>query len=203
MHPVPDRDRLLTYLESYTSPRKHPDAISGEEDRIPHHRLLGQAFGALLEHLDPTQLPAHGGDATTLMVTIDLASLRNELGTGAIVGGEPLSATEVRRLACNAAIIPVVLGGNGEILDLGRTRRLYSPAQRKALRLRDQHCRAEGCTIPAAWCEAHHLKPWAEGGKTDLDHGVLACNFHHHRLHDPRLSHERLPNGDLRFHRRR
>jgi Domain of unknown function (DUF222) len=127
VHPVPDRDRLLTYLESYTSPRKHHDAISGEEDRIPHHRQLGQAFGALLEHLDPTKLPTHGGDATTVMVTISLESLRTDLGTGTIVGGEPLSATEIRRLACEAHIIPVVLGGNGEILDLGRTRRLFSP----------------------------------------------------------------------------
>ena len=83
------------------------------------------------------------------MVTIDLESLQTELGTGTIVGGEPMSATAIRRLACNADIIPVVLGGKGEILDLGRTRRLFSPAQRKALRLRDQHCRAEGCTIPA------------------------------------------------------
>ncbi len=186
VHPVLDRDRLLTYLESYTSPRKHQDAISGEEDRIPHHRLLGQAFGALLEHLDPAKLPAHGGDATTVMVTISLESLQSELGTGSIVGGEPLSATAIRRLACTAGIIPVVLGGKGEILDLGRTRRLFSPAQRKAMRLRDQRCRAEGCTIPAAWCEAHHLKPWSEGGNTDLDDGILACNCHHHRLHDPR-----------------
>jgi hypothetical protein len=202
VHPVPDRDRLMTYLDAYTSPRKHLDAISGEEDRIPHHRLLGQAFGALLEHLDPNMLPAHGGDATTVMVTIDLDSLRSELGTGTIIGGEPLSATAIRRLACDADIIPVVLGGNGEILDLGRTRRLFNPAQRKALRLRDQQCRAEGCTIPAAWCEAHHLKPWSEGGNTDLDDGILACNFHHHRLHDPRYETTTLPNGNLRFHRR-
>jgi len=203
VHPVLDRDRLLTYLESYTSPRKQPEAISGEQDQIPHHRRLGQAFGALLEHLDPTKLPAHGGDTTTVMVTISLDSLRTELGTGAILGGEPLSATAIRRLACQAHIIPVVLGGNGETLDLGRTRRLYSPAQRKALRLRDQHCRAEGCTTPAAWCEAHHLKPWTQGGNTNLDNGILACNWHHHRLHDPRYDHELLPNGDLRFHRRR
>jgi hypothetical protein len=203
VHPVLDRDRLLTYLEAYTSPRKHHDAISGEEDRIPHHRQLGQAFGALLEHLEPAELPTHGGDATTVMVTVTLESLQRDLGTGTIVGGEPLSATEIRRLACDAAIIPVVLGGNGEILDLGRTRRLFNAAQRKAMRLRDQRCRAEDCTIPAAWCEAHHLKPWSQGGKTDLDDGRLACNFHHHRLHDPRFSHELLPNGDLRFHRRR
>ena len=122
----------------------------GEEDRIPYPRRLGQAFDALLEHLDPTKLPQHGGDATTLLVTIGLESLRAELGTGTIVGGEPLSATAVRRLACTADIIPVVLGGKGEILDLGRTRRLFSPAQRKAMALRDQQCRGEGCTSPPA-----------------------------------------------------
>ena len=93
-----------------------------------------------------------------------------------MVGGESLSASAVRRVACTAGIVPVVLGGKGEILDLGRTRRLFSPAQRKALQLRDAECRAEGCTIPARWCEAHHLKPWAEGGKTDLDAGILYCS---------------------------
>ena len=203
VHPELDRDRLLTYLEAFASPRKHHDAITGEEDRIPHHRRLGQAFGALLEHLDPTQLPHHGGDATTVMVTLSIESLLSQLGTGAIVGGEQLSASEARRLACNAQIVPVVLGGKGEILDFGRARRLYSPAQRKAMRLRDQRCRAEGCTIPATWCEAHHLKPWSVGGRTDLDDGVLLCNWHHHRAHDRRFTADKLPSGDLRFHRRR
>jgi hypothetical protein len=203
VYPDADADRLHTYLDAFTSPRKHDDAVSGEEDRIPHHRKLGHAFCALLEHLNPDKLPDHGGDATTVMVTIDLDSLRSELGTGAIVGGEPLSATAIRRLACTANIIPVVLGGNGEILDLGRSRRLYSPAQRKAIRLRDQHCRGEGCTVPAAWSEVHHLKPWSEGGNTDLKDGILYCNFHHHRAHDPNYEHEILPNGDIRFHRRR
>ncbi|WP_322936949.1 HNH endonuclease signature motif containing protein [Nocardioides bizhenqiangii] len=202
VHPVLDRDRLLTYLEAFTSPRKADHALSGEEDRIPYPRRLGQAFCALLEHLDPTKLPQHGGDATTVMVTIGLESLRAELGVGSIVGGEPLSATAVRRLACNADIIPVVLGGRGEILDLGRSRRLFSPAQRKAMRLRDQRCRAEGCTIPAAWTEAHHLKPWATGGNTDLDDGILHCSYHHHLAHDPHCTAERLPNGDIRYHRR-
>jgi hypothetical protein len=198
-----DADRLHTYLDAFTSPRKHDEAVSGEEDRIPHHRKLGHAFCALLEHLHPKKLPEHGGDATTVMVTIDLDSLTAELGAGAILGGEPLSATAVRRLACTANIIPVVLGGNGEILDLGRSRRLYSPAQRKAIRLRDQHCQGEGCTVPAAWSEVHHLKPWSEGGNTDLADGILYCNFHHHRAHDPNYEHEILPNGDIRFHRRR
>jgi len=203
--PDPDADRLRTYLEAFTSPRKTEGTLAaGEEDRIPYARKLGQAFCALLEHLDPKKLPAHGGDATTVMVTITLDSLRAELGTGAIVGGEPLSATAIRRLACQADIIPVVLGGKGEILDLGRSRRLFSPAQRKAMRLRDQRCRAEGCSIPARWCEAHHqTKPWSQGGKTDLDDGILHCKWHHHRAHDPRYHAEKLPNGDVRFSRRR
>jgi len=208
-HPDADADRLRTYLESFTSPRKAEDALGGEEDRIPYHRRLGQAFGALLEHLDPAKLPQHGGDATTVMVTITLDSLQRDLGTAGILDGDldagpNLSATAARRLACEANIIPVVLGGKGEILDLGRTRRLFSPAQRKAMRLRDKRCRAEGCTVPATWCEAHHEKePWSQGGKTDLADGVLHCNWHHHRAHDPRYTTEKLPNGDIRFHRRR
>ena len=145
----------------------------------------------------------HGGDATTVMVTITLDALRSELGTGTILGGEPLSATAVRRLACQAGIVPVVLGGKGEILDLGRTRRLFSPAQRKALRLKHQeHCQAEDCGVPAAWCEAHHDTPWSRGGKTHLKDGRLYCNWHHHRSHDPTYQAIESPNGDIRFHRR-
>ncbi|WP_312855837.1 HNH endonuclease signature motif containing protein [Nocardioides stalactiti] len=200
--------RLLTYLEAFASPRKSADALGGEEDRIPHSRKLGQAFCGLLEHLDPRQLPVHGGDATTVMVTVSVESLTADLATGGLIdadlsAGDNLSASAIRRLACSARIIPVVLGGEGEILDLGRSKRLYSRAQHKAMRLRDQRCRAEGCTIPATWCEAHHLKPWSEGGKTDLGDGVLACVWHHHRFHDRRFSYEILSNGDIRFHRRR
>lgn len=114
-----------------------------------------------------------------------------------------ITAAHARRLACTAGILPAVLGGASEILDLGRTRRLFTPAQRKALRLRDRECRAEGCTIPGAWCEAHHTTPWTHGGKTDLADGVLLCHHHHHRAHHTDHTTERLPNGDLRYHRRR
>jgi hypothetical protein len=195
-------ERLLTYLEAFTNPRKHPTALSGDEDNLTHAHKLGRAFLALLEHLDPKKLPDHGGDTTTLLVTIGLDALRSELGTGAIVGGTSLSASAIRRLACTANIIPVVLGGQGEILDLGRIRRLASPAQRKALALRDETCRAEGCTVPARWCEAHHLTPWSKGGKTNLKDLILGCSHHHHLMHDPRYEYEILPNGDIRFHRR-
>jgi len=201
---LPDADagRLRTYLEAFASPRRAADALGGEEDRIPYPRKLGQAFCALLEHVDPAKLPRHGGDATTVMVTISLESLTRDLATAGLLDGD-ISATEARRLACNSAIIPVVLGGKGVILDLGRTRRVYNADQRKAMRLRDKQCRADGCSIPASWCEAHHEKPWSEGGRTDLADGVLLCSWHHHRAHDRRYQADKLPNGDIRFHRRR
>ena len=70
-------------------------------------------------------------------------------------------------------------------IDLGRAKRLFTPAQRKALLIRDQTCRAEGCDIPGTWCDAHHLDPWHTGGPTDLDNGVLLCSHHHHRAPRP------------------
>ena len=150
---------------------------------------LGAAFVSLLEHLDPKRLPIHGGDATTVVVTIDHATLADQVGSSgvAFVDDVPISAAAVRRLACTANIIPAVLGGKSEILDLGRSRRLFSRAQRKALRLKHKRCRARGCRVKAAWTEAHHLRrPWSQGGSTDLDDGTLLCCFHHHRAHDPR-----------------
>jgi hypothetical protein len=193
-------DRLRTYLDAYTSPR-HVGV--GDSDQMPPRRRLGQAFGAFLEAVDPARMPLHGGDATTVLVTIDLDALKSQLSGVGMVGGEPISAAQARRLACTAQIVPVVLGAQSEVLDLGRGSRLFSPAQRKAMAVRDKRCRAEGCTVPAAWCEAHHSKtPWARGGSTDLADGVLLCSWHHHRAHDPRYDGRRLGDGDYRFHRR-
>jgi hypothetical protein len=196
-------DRLKTYLDAYTSPR-HRTAVDQEPgEPVSPRRRAGQAFGAFLEAVDPVRLPKHGGDATTVLVTIDLKTLTSDLAGVGLVGEEPISAAQARRLACTAQIIPVVLGGDSEVLDLGRSRRLFSPAQHKAMAVRDKRCRAERCTIPAAWCEAHHAKKrWADGGLTDIADGSLLCAWHHHRAHDGRYDTRRLPDGDFRFHRR-
>ncbi len=171
-------------------------------DRRPYDQQLGHAFGAFLESVDPGRMPLHGGDATTVIVTIDVDRLRDGLGV-ALVGDSPITAGQARRLACTAKVLPAVLGGDSEILDLGRARRLFSPAQRKAMAIRDVSCRAEGCDIPAAWCEAHHAnQPWTRGGRTDLADGALLCSWHHHRAHDHHYDTRRLPTGQLRFHRR-
>ncbi|MCD4525191.1 DUF222 domain-containing protein [Nocardioides sp. cx-173] len=192
--------RLLTYLNAFTSPRR--ERKSAPDDRRPHDQKLGHAFGAFLEAADPARIPMHGGDATTVLVTIDLQTLMGGLGV-ALAGDEPISAAEARRLACTASIIPVVLGGESQVLDLGRARRLYSPAQRKALAVRQPTCRSEGCDIPSSWCEAHHGgEPWSAGGRTDLAQADLLCSFHHHRAHDHHYRVDRLADGRVRFHRR-
>jgi hypothetical protein len=194
-------DRLLTYLDAFTSPRR-TDGGRTPDDRRPYDERLGHAFGAFLEAVDPHRLPLHGGDATTVIVTVDWETLRDGLGV-ALVGDEPITAGEARRLACTASIIPTVLDGASEILDQGRARRLFTPAQRKALAVRDRTCRAEGCDIPAAWCEAHHANGrWADGGETNLADGELYCAWHHHRAHDHRYDQRRLANGRVRFTRR-
>ncbi len=205
--------RLTTTLEAFTNPRKQcgdaaqPDgphrATDATGEDLPYEMRLGHAFCALLEGLDPRRLPLHGGSATTLVVTMELDALLRGVGAGQLATGETLSAGEVRRLACTADLVPAVFGTRSELLDLGRTARLFSPGQRRALALRDRQCRAAGCDIPATWCEAHHLLPWGRLGATDLDNGVLLCSHHHHRIHDDRYLHQRLPNGDVRFSRRR
>jgi Domain of unknown function (DUF222) len=203
---VPDHvaDRLRAYLDSYTSPRRRHLAVGDDEvGELPLPRRRGEAFCALLEHVPTAALPRHGGTPTSVVVTLDLETLVSGLGTAGVSTGGRISAAEARRLACGAGILPAVLGGPSEVLDLGRSRRLFSPAQRKALAIRDRTCRAEGCDIPTAWCEAHHVEePWSRGGRTDVKAGVLFCPFHHHRAHEAAWRTDRMPDGRFRFHRR-
>ena len=196
--------RLSTMLEAFTSPRKGGDEARPATDgrRVPYPRRLGEAFCSLLESLDPSRVPLHGGDATTVVITMDLKALVEGLGSATLADGSRITAGDARRLACTANLVPAVLGTRSVPLDLGHATRLFTPGQRKALAIRDRECRADGCTIPATWCEAHHLRPWSAGGKTDLDNGLLLCAHHHHLIHDDRYLHQRMPSGDLRFTRR-
>ena len=199
---LPDHvaNRLRTYLESFSSPRRTP---LGEVDALPAARRRGEAFCALLENLPDTGLPVHGGSATSVMVILDLDQLISGLDVVDTSTGDRVTAEQARRLACQARIIPVVLGGKGEVLDLGRSARLFSPAQRKAMAIRDKQCTADGCSVPAAWCEAHHARqPWSRGGRTDLADGKLLCSFHHHRAHDAAWQTHHHPNGSTSFVRR-
>ncbi len=126
-----------------------------------------------------------------MVVTIAEADLGDRLaGRGsaaevptAVDGLGDLPLGTLRRLACDAEILPVVLGSRSQPLDVGRSSRLVTPAQWTALVLRDQHCAFPGCRRPPIACDAHHVRHWSDGGRTDLDNLVLLCRTHHTVLH--------------------
>ncbi|GGJ32567.1 HNH endonuclease signature motif containing protein [Paenarthrobacter histidinolovorans] len=95
----------------------------------------------------------------------------------------PIHPNVIRKIACDADILPVLLGTEGQVLGIGRTSRIFPPHIRKALNARDQGCAFPDCTMPAPWCEAHHITYWSQGGPTNTDNGVLLCSHHHHVIH--------------------
>jgi hypothetical protein len=133
--------------------------------------------------LRTTTLPENGGDRPQVVVTVPFDVLRKELGVGMLDTGQPVSATQVRRMACDAMLIPAVLGGDGQVLDLGQARRLFTGPVRRALVIRDGGCAFPGCDRPARWCDGHHITSVLDGGPTDVDNGVLVCGFHHRVVH--------------------
>jgi Domain of unknown function (DUF222)/HNH endonuclease len=132
------------------------------------------------------ELPSDGGERPHVTVTIPYDPLTQSLGTGTLDTDDPVTPEQARRLACDAQIMPVVLGGEGQILDVGRSRRLITGSLHKALVARDGGCAFPGCDRPARWCESHHIIPWHLGGRTSLDNAVLVCGHHHRLLHHSR-----------------
>ena len=200
---------LAAALHALASPRR-PDAIAREETdaegrslRRASPQVLGEAFCQLLERFPTGNLPQAGGGLLTVVATIPVNLLESGLGLATLDNGGQLSAGQLRRLACSAGIIPAVLGSGSRVLDLGRRARFATPAQRIALAVRQSTCTAEGCDIPAAWCDAHHDRPWSQGGRTDLDDLRLLCPRHHRLVHRPDSALTDLPGGRIQITNRR
>ncbi len=193
-------------LAALSAPVKGPD---GERDERSPARRRADALLTIIGRgvSSPGQAPKT--DKAQVLVTISLQALLGDLGLDGPLGscrtpgafgpgvgrsgsghaggvtatGEVLAPGVVRRMACDGGIIPVVLGSDGEVLDLGRTTRFFTPAQKKALWLRDEGCTFPECTMPAQWTDAHHVDWWSRGGRTDLDRAALLCERHHTRVH--------------------
>ncbi|MEP7740422.1 DUF222 domain-containing protein [Nocardioides sp. 31GB23] len=170
--------------------------------RRPTAQRLGAAFVELVERLDPHELPKAGGVNATVVVTMTLDSLKDGLVAATLDTGDRISAATARRLACEAGVVPVVLGGKSQPLDVGRAKRYFTPGQRVAMGIRDGGCTARGCDAPPAMCHAHHDDPWSCHGHTDLARGRLLCPFHHRRIHDPEYESDVGANNQVTFHRR-
>ena len=165
---------------------------------------LGEAFAEYVERFPASALPAAAGGSATIVVTTTLADLRVDVEASAstLDTGGWLSAAETRRLACTAGVVPMVLGGESQPLDLGRERRLHSKAQRLAMAVRDGGCRAVGCDWPPGMCHAHHLRPWSRGGPTTVDDGILLCPRHHRLIHRPDITSTFGDDGRVHLSRR-
>lgn len=161
-----------------------PDQDTGEHDpRTPAARradalidLVTRAVGA------PDGVPRQA--KTSLVVTIGLDVLQGRCrGGGLTMAGDLLTVETVRRLACDAQVIPMVLGAKGEVLDQGMAERLFNRAQIRHLWMRDRHCTFPGCSKPCGWADAHHLIHWLDDGPTDIWNAALLCRAHHTVVH--------------------
>jgi hypothetical protein len=157
-------------------------------DGIPDQRAAPTRYADALIRvltLAGASSPDARGDRPTMVVTTSLETLQGLLGSppAHLDTGEPLSGAAARRLACDAFVIPMVLGSSSEPLDIGRGSRVTPRGMRRAVEARDGGCAAPGCERPPSWCEAHHRIHWADGGDTSIDNLVLLCGRHHGIAH--------------------
>jgi hypothetical protein len=178
----PEHDATFrSLIEQFAKP--HPIT-----DAIPDPRTTDQRNAdALLEVCGLARAaqdcPTTAGEPAHITVTVDWDALRTGLGAATLDFGTYISAAEARRLACDAKIIPVVLGGASEPLDVGRAMRIVPLSIRRALVARDRGCAYPGCDRPPAMCQAHHCRHWIDDGETSVGNCVLLCEGHHRHVH--------------------
>jgi hypothetical protein len=207
IEPDPTEGRLLamtSHPDGSWSGRFELDAVGGQkvatvlESMVQANRPAGdmrsrsqQMGDAFVQWADNTLA---AGDLPTLrtvkphvVVTIPLADLVDpHTGPGAAQTGfgARISAARARWLACDGGISRIVIGPEGQPLDLGRAKRVFPPHIRKALDVRDRGCVFAGCHAPTHWCDAHHVLEWVlDDGPTSVDNGALLCERHHTKVH--------------------
>ncbi|MFC7401048.1 DUF222 domain-containing protein [Citricoccus sp. GCM10030269] len=174
-------------------------AVPALDPRSRNQKQLDGLIACLaggLALIESDKLPSTGGMRPQVAVTIDYRTLLSDLEKAGRVTAEdlrqfessaaysgPIHPNTIRTMACDADILPVVLGADGEVLDVGRAQRLFPARMRQAIATRDGGCAAPGCWIPAPWCDVHHVEHWEHGGSTSAANGVLLCNHHHHAVH--------------------
>jgi hypothetical protein len=176
LDPETDAKVASALSEAIATERSRPD--DGRTwDQIQADALAGLITGAQsLDHRVPE-----------LSVLIDVDTLRTGLrhhGVSETAGGNPLPPATVRRLGCEAGVIPIVLGANGEVLDVGREQRLATRAQRRALRAMYRTCAFPCCRVGFDACRIHHVWWWERNGPTDLANLIPLCSEHHHLVHE-------------------
>ena len=188
---------LAQAIDGLAAPQ--PAADGTPDPRTPAVRR-GQALKEMLRrYLDLGDAPVQGGERPHVTVTIDLQALRSGVGAGTLEHGGPISAGQARMLACDARIVPAVLNGPSQVLDVGAASRSYPAAIRRAITLRDRGCTWPGCNRKAGWCDCHHLVHWVNDGPTSHENGCLLCPHHHAEIHRGHWQVRMAPDGIPEF----
>ncbi len=170
-------EAIATALDAKAAP------LTADDDRTAAERqaeALAEVCGWVLEH---GELPSVGGRRPTLTVQIRLEDLEQRARAGMLEFAGQLSPTALRQLACDCGVVPIVLDGQGQPLDVGRLTRSIPDGLRRAVTARDGGCAHPGCDCPPSWCEIHHVTPWEHGGHTALGNLVMLCKAHHRQIH--------------------
>jgi 5-methylcytosine-specific restriction protein A len=170
-------DAIATVIDAKAKP------LTGDDDRSAGERqaeALAEVCGYVLDHGD---VPECGGHRPHLNILIRLDDLENRARAACLDFGGPVTPESLRMLCCDAAVVPIVLNGTGQPLDVGRVTRTIPDGLRRAVAARDLGCAHPGCGRPVSWCHCHHILPWELGGDTKLDNLVMLCAAHHRQIH--------------------
>jgi len=171
----------------------------GDDDRTPAQRRADALGEVCRQWLDRSERPTVAGERPHVTVTVAVEALQGakDPSSGTVLAGSerpsptseldhvgPVTPETARRLACDSSLMRVMMSGRSEPLDVGRRTPVVPPAMRRAVVVRDRHCRFPGCDRPHTWCDAHHVVHWADGGDTAVRNLLLLCRRHHRMVHD-------------------
>jgi hypothetical protein len=155
------------------------------DDRTYAQKLLDGILDCLKLAARTNTLPINGGLKAQLIITTRQEDLdrTDHQGLAFTVHNGPVPLTLFEESLCDPEITRITLGEGQNILNVGRTERLFTPPQRRILLARDLGCCFPECIATALWCEAHHITPWQEGGETNINNAALLCSRHHTLIH--------------------
>jgi hypothetical protein len=178
---------LYHLVDTVLMAKVNPTFLGDDDPRTPGQSradALGDLCQFFLDHNEDNV--TSGGEKPHVTVTVDYETLKGRSRRLPEMADMPVTPETIRRITCDASIIPMVLGSDSEPLDVGRKTRTIPAAIRRALEQRDGGCAWTGCGAPISWCDAHHIIHWADGGDTSLGNLRLLCRKHHTATHDGR-----------------
>jgi Domain of unknown function (DUF222)/HNH endonuclease len=173
-------DAIAAVIDAKAKPLTRDDDRSVGERQA---EALADVCGYVLDHGPAGLVPECGGHRPHVNVLIRLEDLQNRASAACLDFGGVVSPEALRMLCCDATVVPIVMNGAGQPLDVGRATRTIPDGLRRAVAARDHGCAHPGCRRPPSWCEVHHLTPWELGGETKLSNLAMVCRAHHRQIH--------------------